>query len=178
MSEYIRSIEEFVSSLRGGSLFLSPKEKAFIGKFEEMGIPEDILKRAISKCINAFPHYRRSKVSLLMCRHEIEREIMRWRRSRKSVKREDWLETFMRKLKEVGVEVRNIPSTEEEAQRILKEKEREIASELWNKLSEEERKRIISKYERYKEDEETFRSLIAREVLRKFKLPVLSLYVS
>ncbi len=176
MSGYLRDIEEFVASLRGGSPFLSPKEREMVKEFERRGISADALKRALSKCIKAFPPNKRSKISLLYCRGEIEREIKK--RHKPSKRKERWIEVFYGKLKEAGVSIDRIPSCEEEAEKILREIERKIALDLWEKLSMEEKEEILSKYAKYKKNKEIFNSLLVRELFAKFKLPRLSLYVS
>ncbi len=176
MSKYLKEIEEFVTSLRGGSPFLSPKEREFVKKLESSGIPLDISKRALSKCLREFPPERRAKISILLCEGSIEEELRK--RKRDNFKETMWVDIFYRKLEAVGIKVDSAPSSVEEAENMLREIEKKVALELWNQLSKKEKKEIFKKYNRYRKDKDIFNSLIVSEIFKRFKLPRLSLYVS
>ncbi len=176
MSEYIREIEEFIANLRGGTPFLSPRERMYILNLEKKGVPLELLKRVIKKCFVSLPPERRYKFSVNMCKRLVEEEIKR--RKERPPETVPWLETFKRKLESVGVLDYPLPSTEEEAERILRNIENDIVRRLWDKLDRDKRREILRKYEKYKNNERVYKMLIRRELLKMFNIPPLSLYIS
>jgi len=176
MSEYVREIERFVADLRGGTPFLSPRERMYILSLEKRGVPLDVLKNIIRKCFSYVPPPRRYRFSVNMCGKEVEREIRRLKK--RPNHKVHWLEIFRRKVEGLGISNYPLPSTEEEAERILREIENDIVKKLWENLDTEKKREILRKYGRYRKDERVYKTLIRREILRMFNIPPLSLYIS
>ncbi len=176
---YSKDLERFVLELKGGVFFLSPRERTFLELLEDMGIPEEIVREGVENCYRALNPRRRSKYPLFLCFRSIMESYENYQKLRVQRLDIDWKRRFYEKIKLVQDLIKEVeePSSEEEAQRILKEAEREILKKLWKKLSREERERIKKKYEGFRENKELFGELVKGELKRMFGIPDLSLYV-
>jgi len=177
---YSRGLEEFILKLKGEVFFLSPREKAFLKLLSEMGIPEKAVREGIERCYTAVDPRRRAKRPVFLCFREImesHETLMRIELQKRGI---DWRHRFWQKIRLVesfaGDEVRE-PSSEEEAQKILKKIEARMVQSFWERMDPSQRKRILFKFRDFKDNREIFRELIGAEVKRIYSLPDLSLYV-
>ncbi len=177
---YSKKLEEFVLSVKGGVFFLSPREKLFLKMLDEMGIPEEVVREGVEECYRSINPKRRSKHPLFLCFNSIMERYENHLRLEAQKIELDWKGRFKKKLGLVKHLIETHvqePTSEEEAERILRDIETSILRKLWKKLSPEERERIMSKFEEFKENREIFGELIKNEVRRTFGVPRLSLYV-
>ncbi len=177
---YSKKLERFVLELKGGVFFLSPRERIFLSFLEEMGIPEHVVREGIENCYRAVNPRRRSKRPLFLCMGEIMEAYERFLRLEAQRLEIDWRRRFREKVElvkdllkgEVGE-----PKSEEDAQRILKEIERQIVRALWSKMDPQQRRRIREKFKDFESRRDIYGELIKAEVKRLYNLPDLSLYV-
>ncbi len=177
---YSGSLEEFILKLKGEVFFLSPREKMFLKLLSEMGVPEEAVREGVERCYTAVDPRRRAKRPLFLCFREIMESYeihMRRELQRKGI---DWRRRFWEKVRLAGSfagsEVRE-PSSEEEAQRILREIEARMVRSFWRRMDPSRRKRILQKFRDFRGNREIYRELIGAEVKRIHNLPDLSLYV-
>ncbi|SHK43412.1 hypothetical protein [Thermocrinis minervae] len=175
---YYKELKEYVLSLKGVP-FLSPKEKLYLQLLEREGYPLEIVKAAISKHYMSLPQEERSKSPLYASFHILKR--LASKKDTKEKGYESWREVFYQKIKQVEgfLKMESVPEPKDEsqAQEILQSLESKLVKELWEKLSDEEKKAILKKFSSWKNNQELYRLLVKQEVLRRFGLKPFSLYV-
>jgi len=109
-----------------------------------MGIPEKAVREGIERCYTAVDPRRRAKRPVFLCFREImesHETLMRIELQKRGI---DWRHRFWQKIRLVesfaGDEVRE-PSSEEEAQKILKKIEARMVQSFWERMDPSQRKR-------------------------------------
>ncbi|GAB6064959.1 hypothetical protein JCM9492_00510 [Aquifex pyrophilus] len=164
-----------------GVHFLSPRDEKVIRILrEEYKIPEEVIEEGLEECLKGVNPLKRKKYPAYRCiKKVLELYKLKKRKERKEL---NWLKRFKEKLSLVEdiINVSEVPkpSSEEEAERILREVEGRIFKRLWESLEKEEKKRIVYKLRDVREeDEELFKELVKDELRKRFGIPYLSLYI-
>jgi len=177
---YSRDLEDFILEMKGEVLFLSPRERMFLNFLSEMGVPEEVVRQGVERCYTAVNPFRRARRPLFLCFREIMEAYERFVRLSAQRAEIDWKRRFREKIelvKDLLKEELREPTSEEEAQRILKRIESGIVRALWRKMSPSEKERILRKYKDFRKNREVYRELVKAEVKRIYGIPDLSLYV-
>ncbi len=177
---YSKKLETLILELKGGDFFLSPRDREFLKALEEMGVPEEVAFEGVRRCLESVAPKKRSKTPLFLCFSAVMEAFENWRRLKAYEEHWSWRDRFRKKIELVKGLIRKLPPeprTEEEARRILSDLEKRILRNLWRRLPEEERKRILKKYSKFKENKDLYRELVKEELRKRFGLPNLSLYV-
>ncbi len=176
---FYRELKGFILELKGEGFMLSPRDRLFLKHLEESGYPIELVREALRRFFLSYPPERRKKLPLSMCRHELERLKKHY------IKKEtagDWREKFRQKLelaeKLLGENLLvEEPEDPARAEELLEELEKRVAKRLWEGLEEEEKKSLLRKYATFKGDEELFKLLIRRELLKRAGIKSLSLFL-
>ena len=177
---YSKSLIDFIISMRGGSFFLSPREKIFLEVLEEMGVPEEVVKEGIEICLGAVDPRKRSKYPVFLCMKKVLEIFETYRKHNAIRETFDWRERFNFKIQLVRDYIDAEPpppASEEDAERILMETESKIMKQLWDKLGQEKKKRILEAVSQFRKEDDIYKELVKREIRKIYGLPVLSLYV-
>ena len=176
---YSKELTEFILRIKGGSFFLSPREVLFLEFLEERGIPEEVVREGILRCLGEVRPEKRNKHPVFLCLKkvlEIYEDFMR----RQAISSPfNWRDQYRKKLSLISRFIDTYlpePSSEEEANRNLKELERRLAKVLWERLSEEEKKKILREAKKFKEDRDLHLEVVKRHLFRHYGVPDLSLY--
>lgn len=178
---YYKELKGLILSLKD-VFFLSPREIWFLKFLEESGYPLDIVREGIKRFYTSLPPERRSKVPVFFAFKDIKRSYEAFLHKKARDIKIDWKERFRRKIEEVREYLPKdftlrVPSSENEAEKILNEIEDLIAKSLWDSLTKERKHIIIKKYAQFREDRQVFKLMIKNEVLKMWKIKSLSLYV-
>ncbi|MEN3028586.1 MAG: hypothetical protein ABDH29_05115 [Aquificaceae bacterium] len=177
---YYRELKDLVLEFKSGDFFLSPRDSWFLKFLEEEGYPIEVVREGIRKFFLFYPPEKRSKLPLFMSFGEIKKL------SKHHIKRappsEDWREKFRERLKRaeeiLGTSLTGTePEDIREAEEFLQGLERRIANFLWEGLGKEEKSRLMAKFRVFRNEEELFKAMIKRELLKRAGLKGLSLFL-
>ncbi len=177
---YYRELKDFILELKGDVLFLSPRERWFLKILEEQGYPLEVVKSGIRDFYRAIRPQRRSTTPLFLAFTFIEKRHKEYLRRRSVQVNLNWQERFreiIQRLKDHVKEPIQEPDSPESAERVLKELEKRIIKELWDGLPQEEKGKILKKYAQFKDNEEFLKLLIKAELLQRFNLPRMSVFI-
>jgi hypothetical protein len=177
---YVKELEEFILRLKGGSFFLSPREKVFLEFLEEMGVPPSVVKEAIESCLSALEPRKREKFPVFLCLGKVMEFYENYLKI--SVRREpfDWRERFKKKIEQLKHYLEEDPpqpGSEEEAAQILKKIEGRIIKRLWESLDASKKREILRSARSFRKEDEIYKEIIKKRIREMFGLPDFSLYV-
>ncbi|RMH09373.1 MAG: hypothetical protein D6699_00100 [Aquificota bacterium] len=176
---YYRELKDFILELKGGGFFLSPRDRWFLKFLEENAYPLEVVKEGIKRFILSYPPEKRQKLPLFLSFKEIEK--LRKRHTKQKGTSESWKEKFYRRLELVRPYMADLsfkePKDVNEAEKMLMEVEKKLAKVLWDNLSQEEKRSLLKKYATFKGEEELFKLLLRRELLKRVGISSLSLFV-
>ena len=180
---YYRELRDFILELKGDVAFLSPRERWFLKLLEDRGYPLEVVKQGIKEFYKALRKERRATTPLFLSFPYIERVQSRYSRKKPREVRIDWKSRFreiLEKVKDlIPQDFKNLdPSTEEEAESILRDLEKRLLKRLWDNLPEEQKREILKKYAPFRGNEDFFKMLIKTELFRLYNIPQMSIYVS
>lgn len=175
---YSKELTEFILRTKGG-FFLSPREVLFLEFLEERGIPEEVVREGLLSCLGEISPEKRSKHPIFLCFKKVLEIYEDFMRRQVISSPFDWRAQYRRKINVISRFIETDtpePCSEEEAKERLKALERELANILWDKLPEGEKRKILRKANKFKEDRELYLEVVKRHLFKHYGLPDLSLY--
>ncbi len=175
-----KEIEDFVIRIRGGSFFLSPRERMFLDLLNEMGVPPSVVKEGLEICISAVNPSKRQKFPIFLCLGKILELYENYQRIKLQREPFDWKERYLKKINAVMHLLDSeppSPRSEEDAQKVLKELEKRIFKKLWESLEQEEKRKILDSVREFRREDDIYRELIKKRVFDLHGIPRLSLYL-
>ncbi|RMH80767.1 MAG: hypothetical protein D6674_02640 [Acidobacteria bacterium] len=175
---YYRELRQLVLELKGGEFFLSPRDRWFLKFLEENNYPLPVVKEGIRRFFLKHPPERR-RLPLFMSFGEIEKLRKVYRKG--EAKGFSWQERFWDKVKVaerfLGELKLKEPEDMESAEGTLQMLENTLAKKLWDNLPKEEKLRLRRKFSQFATEEELFKLMIKRELLKREGLGRLSVFV-
>ncbi len=175
---YSKELTEFILRTKGG-FFLSPREELFLEFLEERGVPEEVVKEGLLSCLGEISPERRSKHPIFLCFKKVLEVYENFMKRQVISSPFDWQSQYRRKISVISRFIEPDvpePDNEEEANRNLRELERELAKALWDKLPEGEKRKILRKANKFREDRELHLEVVKRYLFKHYGVPDLSLY--
>ncbi len=181
-------IKDYFLDLKQSTFYLSYAEELYLNYILDKKVPVDILLAGIQKCMHRFPIFKRRKVQLFMCHKDIEAYITDFLKKMWSDSNEHWYmaryNLHIERIKNLGLDkeyhldLENTvpPNTEEEASYILNNIKKKIFEKEWERLSEPQKKEILSKFEKFKDIKELYEKIIMDHLLHKLNLHWIDLY--
>lgn len=180
---YYRELKDSVLSLKE-VFFLSPREIWFLKFLEDAGYPLEIVKEGIEEFYLSIPPEKRSKTPLFFSFEYVKRAYERYALKKGRQVKMDWFKTYKEKLESVKHLLKDAnlskiePENEAQAENILISIENILVKRTWEAMPKEEKNKILRKYSQFRENEELFKLMIKYEVMKKYGIKPLSLYVS